>query len=224
MIVGTLAAPPHIALSERLWRARGWWLAAMSKSEPRVAATAKPAHAGIIQLSDRPDPGEARRFSAVMMHHLDAAYTFARYLTRGDAASEDLVHDAYVRAIHAYSGFRGGDAKAWIFAIVRNCFMTWAKARANGRTVSDDEAVAAIADDRTPEDALTAMQSSQSMRRLIEALPPQLAEIIVLREIEELSYREIAVIIEAPIGTVMSRLARAREQLARAWREGGAFS
>lgn len=222
--MGAFAAPLYIASSARIWRPRAWWLATMNKSEPRRAATAKSARARINPLSDRPDPGEAQRFSAAMMPHLDDAYTFARYLTRGDAASEDLVHDAYVRAINAYSGFRGGDTKAWILAIVRNCFMTWVKARANGKTVSDDAAIAVIADDRTPEDALTVQQSSETLRGLIEALPPQLAEVIVLREIEDLSYREIAAIIKAPIGTVMSRLARAREQLARAWRESGAFS
>jgi len=203
----------------RLAPRTGWFALSKPHAQPDPS-TARPG-ARVIRLAPPPKPGDAQRFSVAMLPHLDDAYTFARYLTRGDAASEDIVHDAYIRALRAYPSFRGGDGKAWILSIVRNCFLTWAKARARGRMVSDEEAIAAASDERTPAHALEDHDTSTMMRCLIEALPAQLSEVIVLREVEELSYREIADILAIPIGTVMSRLARAREQLAKAWRESG---
>ncbi|MBS0385339.1 MAG: sigma-70 family RNA polymerase sigma factor [Proteobacteria bacterium] len=150
-----------------------------------------------------------------MLPHLDAAYSFARYLTRSGDSAEDVVHDAYARAPKSFDGDRGGGAKAWRFAIVRNCFLSSVRPA----EVSTSEAMPELADDAdTPEAALMRRHTAETMRRLIKSLPQNLAEVIVLREVEELSYKEIAVIIDAPIGTVMSRLARARETLAKAWR------
>jgi RNA polymerase sigma-70 factor (ECF subfamily) len=203
----------------RLTPRTGWFVLSKPHTQP-IPSAAHPS-ARVIRLAPAPKPGDAQRFSTAMLPHLDDAYTFARYLTRGDAVSEDIVHDAYIRALRAYPGFRGGDGKAWILSIVRNCFLTWAKARARGRMVSDEDVLAAARDERTPAHALEDQDTGAAMRRLIEALPAQLSEVIVLREIEELSYREIADTLAIPIGTVMSRLARAREQLAKAWREGG---
>jgi len=162
-----------------------------------------------------------RRFRAIVLPHLDSAYSFARYLTRGDAAAEDLVHDAFSRALRAFSGFRGGDdARAWILSIVRNCFITWARARGVERAAVDNAVLEQMADDDDdPETAAARSQERGMMRRLIQELPAPLAEIIVLREIEDLAYREIAQVIDVPIGTVMSRLARARDALAKKWRE-----
>jgi RNA polymerase sigma-70 factor, ECF subfamily len=197
---------------------RSFWVV-LNKSH-RAPAPARPT-ARVIRLTPAPKPGDAQRFGAAMLPYLDDAYTLARYLTRGDAASEDIVHDAYIRALRAYPGFRGGDGKAWILSIVRNCFLTWAKTRSRRPTVFDDEAIAAATDNRTPEDVIGEQDADIVMRRLIEALPAQSSEVIVLREIEELSYREIAETLAIPLGTVMSRLARAREQLAKAWRESG---
>lgn len=208
-----------LSLTRLLTLPSGWLVLSKPHAQPTPAPAGSSAH--IIGLAPPPKPSDAQRFSAAMMPHLDDAYTFARYLTRGDAASEDIVHDAYIRALGAYPGFRGGDAKAWILSIVRNCFLTWAKSRSRGRMVSDDDAIAAAMDERTPEDALDAQDAGALMRRLIGALPSQLSEVIVLREVEELSYRDIAETLGIPIGTVMSRLARARAQLAKAWRESG---
>jgi len=152
-----------------------------------------------------------------MLPHLDAAYSFARYLTRGGDSAEDVVHDAYARALNAFSTYRGGDAKAWLLTIVRNCFITSVRRRSE---VSASDEMADIPDDAdSPEAALARRQTAETMRRLIKKLPENLAEVIVLREVEDLSYKEIAAIIDAPIGTVMSRLARAREALAKSWRE-----
>lgn len=167
--------------------------------------------------SRKPDRATIERFSALMLPHLDAAYSFARYLTRGGDSAEDVVHDAYARALNAFSAYRGGDAKAWLLTIVRNCFITSVR---RGSEIAASDEMPEVADEaETPEAALDRNQTAATMRKLIKQLPENLAEVIVLREVEELSYKEIAAIIDAPIGTVMSRLARAREALAKAWRE-----
>jgi len=164
-----------------------------------------------------PSPEQRRRFEAEALPHLDGAYSFARYLCREDQAAEDIVHEAYVRALRHYDGFRGDDIKPWLFAIVRNCFLSWARTR--GR---DPEAEAAEADEptdlETPETLLIRGEEAAALRALIAALPVHYREVLLLREIEQLSYREIAAAIDAPTGTVMSRLARARTLLAAAWR------
>jgi RNA polymerase sigma-70 factor (ECF subfamily) len=187
----------------------------------RAAPDAKPAGAR-AQLSTPappprpPDRAAIEAFAKLMLPHLDAAYNFARYLTRGGDQAEDVVHEAYARALNGFNAYRGGDAKAWLLAIVRNCFLSSARRRVE---IAASDEIAEIADDADgPEAQLARRQTGETMRRLIQALPETLAEVIVLREVEELSYKEIAAIIDAPIGTVMSRLARAREALARAWR------
>jgi len=188
----------------------------------RTAADAKPATSvgeaakAAAPAPRPPDRATVERFSTLMLPHLDAAYNFARYLTRGSDHAEDVVHDAYARALSAFSSYRGGDAKSWLLTIVRNCFLSSVRRRREISATTEMADVADLAD--TPEAALARNQTAQIMRRLIKALPDNLAEIIVLREVEDLSYKEIAVIIDAPIGTVMSRLARAREALAKAWR------
>jgi RNA polymerase sigma-70 factor (ECF subfamily) len=151
-------------------------------------------------------PNDAARFRETLLPHLDAAYGYARYLARDDAAAEDIVQDAFLKALRAIDQCRG-NPKAWLLAIVRNCFHDWA--RANRRYVPiDDEAEPA-----SPE-VLDQAASAIGVRRLIESLPEPFRATLVLRELEELSYREIAEITAAPVGTVMSRLARARQMLA----------
>lgn len=190
----------------------------------RTAPNAKPFSAARRIEADaatpaprEPDRTTIERFSTVMLPHLDAAYSFARYLTRGGDSAEDVVHDAYARALNAFSNYRGGDAKAWLLTIVRNCFITSVRGRSEITASDEMPEVADEAD--TPEAALARNQTADTMRKLIKRLPENLAEVIVLREVEDLSYKEIAAIIDAPIGTVMSRLARAREALAKAWRD-----
>jgi RNA polymerase sigma factor (sigma-70 family) len=164
-----------------------------------------------------PDPERARHFHAAAMPHLDGAYSFARYLCRDDHAAEDIVHEAYVRALRFHAGFRGDDIKPWLFAIVRNCFLSWAKAQGRdpeAEALAEEEA----AELETPESALIRGEEAAALRALIAALPVHYREVLLLREIEQLSYREIADAIDAPTGTVMSRLARARSLLAAAWR------
>jgi RNA polymerase sigma-70 factor (ECF subfamily) len=156
-----------------------------------------------------------RRFEAEAVPHLDAAYSLARWLSRSPSDAEDIVQDAMLRAFRAYDGFQGGDAKPWLLAIVRNC---WRDSAADRRRraqvpIPEEESQPLIAPDPDPE---RRAQSASEQRRLdgaIAALPEEFREALVLREIEDLSYREIAEITGTPIGTVMSRLARARALL-----------
>lgn len=210
-------SPPMLPRFSLLWRGSEAliWNAVRAQPRLKLFAGARNADKAAAPAPREPDRATIERFSTLMLPHLDAAYNFARHLTRGGDAAEDVVHDAYARALTAFSNYRGGDAKSWLLTIVRNCFISTVRGRKE--TPATDE-MAEIADDAdTPEAALARQQTSATMRRLIKALPEPLAEVLVLREVEELSYREIAEIIDAPIGTVMSRLARAREALAKAW-------
>lgn len=154
--------------------------------------------------------GGDERFHMLILPHLEAAWNYARYLSRDANVAEDLVQDAFLRA------FRGqdrchGDGKAWLMAIVRNCWHDWLREhrRPEEMTATDFEAV----DDAT-EAELERQSEARHLRTLLYSLPEPFRETLVLRELEELSYREIAETTSAPIGTVMSRLARGREMLA----------
>lgn len=146
------------------------------------------------------------------MPHADAAFNYARWLTKSDADAQDVVQDAFVRALRFFSSLRGDDARAWLLTIVRN---TWyGRFPKQARTVADDEADERVDADLNPEARLMQQQTVDRVRGAIEALPADFREVVVLRELEGLSYKEIAEIVSVPIGTVMSRLARARERLA----------
>ena len=174
-------------------------------------------------------PDQARRFREAVLTHADAAYNLALRLSRRAEVAEDIVQDAYLRALAGFAQFRGGDARSWILTIVRNRFYDWLREQRLKATVPLARPVtdADVEEDwdfpdleqDTPEEALAKRSEAGALRALIDALPPKLREVLVLREMEELSYREIADITAAPIGSVMSRLARARGALAQAWRE-----
>src|SRR3954452_12515445 len=164
-----------------------------------------------------PMPGtEAeQRFRDLMLPHLDAAYTLARYLARDEDLAQDLVQDAFVRALRGFPNYRGENAKAWLLAIVRNLFLSSAKARSSDRIVSleayrqhDHEPDGSARelwdpDQDTPETALIRSNESRGIRDLIEALPVPFRETLVLRELEELSYQQIATATGIPVGSVM---------------------
>src|ERR1051325_2075778 len=153
-----------------------------------------------------------RRFEAQALPHLDAAYNLARWLSRAPVDADDIVQDAMLRAFRAFDGFRGGDAKAWLLTIVRNCWASaGAAARRRGHTPLDDENL--VAEEATPEASAIQAGTKKRLDVLIAALPEEFREVLILREMEDMSYREIADITGAPIGTVMSRLARARAML-----------
>ena len=168
--------------------------------------------AGPVLVHDAGAPlsaAEAERFRAVVLPHLDAAYNFARYLTRDPAAAEDLTQDAFLRALRGFRTYAGGEARAWLLAIVRNAF----RDSLRGRREESGE-LPEIADPDDPEGILMRKDQAASVRATLERLPEPFRETLVLRELEELSYKEIAAVTAAPLGTVMSRLARAREMLA----------
>jgi RNA polymerase sigma-70 factor, ECF subfamily len=164
------------------------------------------------------------RFEAVVLPHLDAAYNLARWLTRDDHAAEDVVQEAYLRALKFFGSFRGGDGKAWILAIVRNACFDWLRLhRTQDLHDSFDEDIHSPDTDHpgahaggamaNPETSAATSAAAERIGDALESLGAEYREALVLRELEGLSYKEIASIAEVPIGTVMSRLARARKQL-----------
>jgi RNA polymerase sigma-70 factor (ECF subfamily) len=181
--------------------------------------------------TDWREDGKAERFKQLAMPHLDAVYTLARYLMGTASDADDAVQECYLRAFRHFGTFRGGPIKPWLMAILRNaCHDTYAAANARLVYTADGQDAGATQtnpiwreDSETPEQTMLRRQESETMRRLIGELSVEFREVIVLREINELSYRDIAAVIEAPIGTVMSRLARARALLRDAWvaAEGG---
>src|ERR1700722_9479757 len=156
-----------------------------------------------------------RSFEEVVMPHVDAAFNYARWLTRNEADAEDVVQDAYVRAFKFFSSFRGDDARSWLLTIVRNTWYGRFPRRAAGvSVVKTDE----NGDDRpdeslNPEALVIQQETVERVRLALEELPADFREVLVLRELEGLSYKEIAAVVTIPIGTVMSRLARGRERL-----------
>ena len=154
-------------------------------------------------------------FEEVAIPHLDAAYNLARWFTRNEKDAEDVVQEAYLRALRHFSGFHGGDARPWLLAIVRNTYYTWFRQnRVFEREANfEDEIYTQTSDDLDPEMLLIREADNEMLRRALKSLPDEFREVIVLREFEELSYKQIADVIKIPVGTVMSRLARARGRL-----------
>ncbi|HEX4926666.1 MAG TPA: sigma-70 family RNA polymerase sigma factor [Burkholderiales bacterium] len=167
------------------------------------------------------EAGRVRRFEQIFSAHLDAAYDFARWLTRDERNAEDVTQEACLRAFKSLDTFHGGNGRAWLLAIVRNTYYTMLrKTRAERMSVSfDDETMAAgeLAELESTGSAVDLVLQQRDARRLVNAaleeLPEEFREVIVLRELEDLSYKEIAAIAGIPLGTVMSRLARARKLL-----------
>lgn len=165
-----------------------------------------------------------RRFEARALPHLDAAYNLARWLARPPVEAEDIVQEAMLRAFRAFETLRGDDVKPWLLSIVRNCFLTAIgriRRELNVPFPSDSETAtidrALIVDDPDPEAVVIQAEQAHLLNEVILTLPQEFREVLVLREMEDLSYREIAQITGTPIGTVMSRLARARALLKKNW-------
>ena len=168
------------------------------------------------------DAESAKQFALVVEPHIDAAYSLARYLVRDATLAEDITQEACLRAFRGISGYRGGNAKAWVLQIVRRCALdVIAKRRGSDPLHQAEEITPQVEpiDWRTPEKDLENTGESRDVRQLIQTLPEDLRVILVLREIEHLSYREIADVIDRPVGTVMSRLARARRAFAALWND-----
>jgi RNA polymerase sigma factor (sigma-70 family) len=178
----------------------------------------------LLQKSDRPIEATSQlSFEQTVLPHLDSAHNLARWLTRDAGLAEDIVQDAFVRALRHFSGFRGGDARAWLMQIVRNVAYTALSTRTNRAEVSFEAETShgdgspvllhLLDPSDDPEAALTRHQDMACLERQLSALPLPLRECLVLRELEELSYKQIADITGVPVGTVMSRLWRARQAL-----------
>ena len=165
-------------------------------------------------------PSLAPRFRELILPHIDSAYSLARYLSRDPVAAEDIAQEALLKAFRGFAGCRGGEPKAWLLAIVRNAYFDWRRRGRGWETVpmDDDDETLQIADEGQPsaEHLLIAQGDAAALRAAIEALPEPFREALVLRDLEELSYKEIAQATGVPMGTVMSRLARARAMLGRA--------
>jgi RNA polymerase sigma factor (sigma-70 family) len=163
------------------------------------------------------EPSEVERFETVVLPHLSAAFGLARYLTRDDADADDVVQEAFLRALRYFGGFRGeaSQSRAWVLAIVRNTAHTWLRRhRADASTTEFDETIHSdAAADEHPGSELARRDSQATLAEALAALPDHLREVIVLREIEGLSYKEIGEVMDVPIGTIMSRLSRARKRL-----------
>jgi RNA polymerase sigma-70 factor (ECF subfamily) len=182
-------------------------------------ATLRPASASSATVLPSPSDAElAHNFQRTILPHLDGAYNLARYLTRDASVSEDVVQDAMLRAFRAFGQFRGGSARAWLFAIVRNCCRS-AQPGTSGRVslVADPSVELAEQVDPAPNPEQEAARQSEiaGVRAAIEAIPEPFREAVVLRDLEEFSYAEIAEVTGVPVGTVMSRLARGRAMLAK---------
>lgn len=173
-----------------------------------------------------------RRFEQIALPHLDAAFNLARWLTRNENDAEDVVQEAFLRAFKFFDGFQGGNGRSWLLMIVRNTCYTWLRhnrpaelvplADQEAEEVYDPDSAAAApeafrAPQDDPETLLLKAADRRLLHELIEALPVPFREVVILRELEDLSYKDIAEIAGIPLGTVMSRLARARKLLQRSW-------
>jgi RNA polymerase sigma-70 factor, ECF subfamily len=172
---------------------------------------------------------KSARFENTVSPHMDAAYNLARWLTGNDHDAEDVLQETMLRTFMYFDGFRGGDARSWVLKIVRNTCFTWLQTNRPGEIAamaaeqSEDRAPpivdSGLADD--PETLALRRTAAVQLNNAIATIPAAFREVVVLREMEGLSYKEIATIVDAPVGTVMSRLARARAELRRILRQSG---
>jgi RNA polymerase sigma-70 factor, ECF subfamily len=164
------------------------------------------------------DPSAVARFEETALPHLDAAYSLARHLLRNEHDAEDVVQDAYLRALRHFGGYRGGDMRSWLLTIVRHTCYSWLRRhKMDILSTEFDEAVhgdSRTADD--PEEEMLRGALRDALDQAIEGLPIEFREVVILREVQGLSYAEIAQVVGIPVGTVMSRLSRARQRLQRA--------
>jgi RNA polymerase sigma-70 factor (ECF subfamily) len=179
-------------------------------------------------MSWNTDRRRRARFETIALPHLDAAYALARWMTRNDADAADVVQEAFLRTFRYFDSYRGDDAKSWVLKIVRRTCYGWLARNRPADVVSleaEEERGDAITASAIDAEALLESRSDlRLLNRLIEALPATLRETIVLRELHELGYREIAAVTGVPIGTVMSRLYRARSLLLRAYDQNGGIA
>ncbi|MFL6653746.1 MAG: sigma-70 family RNA polymerase sigma factor [Sulfurifustis sp.] len=165
------------------------------------------------------EPTDARRFEETLLPHLDAAYNLARWLIGDEVDAEDVVQEAYLRAFRFFGGFRGANGRAWLLGIVRNTCYNWQEKKARHRSTLYDEELfdptngGAVVAQENPESIFSRLEDLMMLDQALKKLPVEFREVLVLRDLEDLSYKEIAEVAEIPIGTVMSRLSRGRRML-----------
>jgi RNA polymerase sigma-70 factor, ECF subfamily len=162
------------------------------------------------------DSQERERFEQFVLPHLDAAFNLARWLLRRRADAEDVAQEAMLRAYRFFGGFHGGDARAWLLQIVRNTCYTWLEKNRPLEMKTEFDEELHVQPSPTPESLAIARDDRERLTRALDTLPPRFCEVLVLRELEGCSYKEIATITSIPIGTVMSALSRARQRLQQA--------
>jgi RNA polymerase sigma-70 factor (ECF subfamily) len=178
------------------------------------------------ELASVQQQSKLARFELSVLPHMGAAYNLARWLIRNEHDAEDVVQDAYMRAYRFFDGFHGGDGRTWLLAIVRNTCYTWLRQNSKPSVELEEDIPDLDGGRSNPEAILLRSVDGEQLRHALDDLPAEFREAIVLRELEGLSYKEIGVIAGVPLGTVMSRLARARSRLQKALtgsaRHGGA--
>ncbi|HKW99494.1 MAG TPA: sigma-70 family RNA polymerase sigma factor [Bryobacteraceae bacterium] len=170
-------------------------------------------------------PAEVQRFEEAMIPHLDAAYNLARWLAGNQHDAEDVVQESYLRALKFFGGFRGGNARGWLLAIVRNTCYDWLRRNRPNVIMTELDENMPLPDpgQADPETLFLAASRRETVRRAIEALPVEFRDVVILRELEGMSYKQISEVAEIPVGTVMSRLARARARLEKTLMEAQAM-
>lgn len=181
------------------------------------------AHSAGVDITDA---ASAQRFEKLVLPHIDSAFNVARWLTRNDQDAQDVVQEAFLRAFRFSGGLRGDNGRAWLLSIVRNTFRTWyAENRKHAREATEFEdeehggarsglETSLASQEDGPEAMFIRAQNQKRVHQALGLLRLEYREVVVLRELEELSYKEIAMILDIPMGTVMSRLGRGRQQLA----------
>jgi RNA polymerase sigma-70 factor, ECF subfamily len=166
-------------------------------------------------LEDNHNNNDVPNFEQAVLPHLDAAYNLARWLMRNEPDAQDVAQEAYLRAFRFFPGFRGGNARAWLLKIIRNTCYTWLQANRPLQDAAEFDEKLFPADSRSlnPEESVLQNDSDTLVRKALEKLPSNFREVLILRELEGMSYREIADITGMPAGTVMSSLSRARGRL-----------
>jgi RNA polymerase sigma-70 factor (ECF subfamily) len=183
---------------------------------------------GLVEQQRIPVQQESKlaRFELLVVPHIGAAYNLARWLTRNDHDAEDVVQEAYLRAYRFFDGFHGGDGRTWLLAILRNTCYTWLHQNRKPSLTLEEDLPDQDSARSNPEALLLRSVDRELLRQALEELPVEFREAIVLRELEGLSYKEISAVAGIPLGTVMSRLARARNRLQKTLvggaRQGGA--
>jgi RNA polymerase sigma-70 factor (ECF subfamily) len=170
----------------------------------------------VPEVPDAPEalsPQDTERFNQLVLPHLDSAFNLARWLVRNRTDAQDVTQDAMLRAYRFFGGFHGGDARAWLLQIVRNTCFSWMEKNRRPQPEAEFNEEVHVPNRITPEALAIASNNRDRLARALETLPPRFREVLVLRELEGCSYKEIAAITSIPIGTVMSALSRARQQL-----------